>query len=110
MNNFQVRWLAVLQDKLTPVTVKLQGSGADVVHYQYYFSPGNQASKFAPQPWPSRLAKFLGLVTDDVETGILTSEVSCLCKFCINSVLLGYRCLVQIPHDFLPLRNHCFYS
>ena len=22
------------------------------------------------------------------------------------SLLLGYRCLFRIPHDFLPLRNH----
>ena len=76
------------------------------------FSPRNQTSKFEPQPRPASLAKFLGLVTDDVESGILASEVLCLHEFRIinSSVLLGDGCLVQIPHDFLPLGNHCFYG
>ena len=77
-----------------------------------HFSPRNRASKFAIGPRPSRLAEFLGLGTDDVENGILESQVSSLHEFrVINySVFLRYRCLILISHDFLPLGNHCFYG
>ena len=34
--------------------------------------------KVRASPRPSRLAEFLGLVTNDVETGMLASKVSCL--------------------------------
>ena len=62
------------------------------------FSPRNQASKFAVRPRPSRLAEFLGLVTDDVKIKILASKTSCLHEFPVlnHSVFLGYRYLVQI--------------
>ena len=43
--------------------------------------------------WPTRVAEFLGLVTDDVENGILASQVSSLHEFrVINySVFFSYR-------------------
>ena len=75
------------------------------------FSPQNRASKLAIWPRPSRLAKFLGLLTDDLENGILASKASCLHEVHVYaeinySVFGGYRCLVQIPHDFRSFGNH----
>ena len=54
-----------------------------------------QSSRFghAPQGWPS-------------------SWAWCLHEFSVINfwVLLGYRYLLQIPHNFLPLGNQCFYG
>ena len=74
------------------------------------FSPWNQASKFALQPCLSKLAEFLGLVTDDVKIRIFVTKVPWLQKFLVinDTKFLGYRCLVQIPHGFLLLGNHFF--
>ena len=82
-------------------------SNQEIVFIAATFSPQNQASKFALRPRPSRLAEFLGLVTDDVQIELLVRETSYLHEFpAINySVFLGYKYLVQIPHDFLQLGN-----
>lgn len=75
------------------------------------FPPRNQPSKFALWPCPPRLAEFLGFVTNDVKVaskqGLMSAQN--LCNKLFGS-FLGYRYLVEIPHDFLPLGNHSFYG
>ena len=61
-------------------------SGHKIISQQNFFHsatflPRNWASKFVIWPRLSKLAKFLGLVADDIENGILASQVSSLCKF-----------------------------
>ena len=61
---------------------------------------------------PSKLAEVLGLVTNDVRLKILASVASCPYEIRVMaySHFLGYRYLLQIPHNILPLGNHSFYG
>ena len=65
------------------------------VFYSASFSPCNQASKSAPRACPSRLAKCLGLVTDDIKNGVLAIKAACLHEFCVHAVMnysVFWRC------------------